>query len=90
MGNTFDGIVTNVGVVADIISRTYEVKISAKNANLEIKPGMVCDVNLSIEIGKDVLAVPNSAVSKDSEGNAFVYVVSKDEKKCKKTRCCFG
>jgi len=76
LGNkTYEGTVTNVGVVADRISRTYEVKILVSNKNLEMKPGMVCDVNLGITPDKNMLAVPYSAVDADSDNNRFVYVV---------------
>lgn len=83
-GKTFGGNVTNVGVVADRISRTYEVRILVKNTDLEIKPGMVCDVNLHTGIERKVLQVPGNAVSKDSQGNAYVYVVSTDKKSVKR------
>jgi RND family efflux transporter MFP subunit len=72
---TFSGIVTNVGVVADQISRTYEVKITVKNSGLILKPGMVCDVNLDLVVNKEVLGVSYKAVDKDKDNNCFVYVV---------------
>jgi RND family efflux transporter MFP subunit len=79
-GKTYCGTVTNVGVVADFISRTYEVKIASKNPDLEIKPGMVCDVYLNTEPGNDCLWVPRNAVSKDNKGMNYVFVVSDDNK----------
>ena len=83
-GKTFEGMVSNVGIVADMISRTYEVKISVKNTNLEIKPGMVCDVFLNTGTQTEMVVVPYNAVSKDNEGNTFVYLVSKDGKSVKR------
>ncbi len=85
LGNkSFTGVVSHVGVVADQFSRTYEVKITVNNSNLEMKPGMVCDVMLNTTTEKELIMVPNSAVSKDIEGNSFVYVVSSDNKSVKK------
>jgi len=81
---TFDGIVTNVGVVADQISRTYEVKITVKNSGLLLKPGMVCDVNLGITANKEILTVPYQAVDKDKDNNSFVYIVDQTQKIAKK------
>lgn len=81
---SFEGIITNVGVVADQFSRTYEVKMTVNNSNLEMKPGMVCDVILNTATEKALVVVPNSAVSKDTEGNSFVYLVSPDNKSVKK------
>lgn len=80
----FEGTITNVGVVADQFSRTYEVKLTVKNNDLEIKPGMVCDVTLNTNIEKQMVLIPYNAVSKDSEGNSYVYVVSPDSKSVKK------
>ena len=89
-GKTFEGTVSTVGVVADQISRTYEVKIQAKNQNYEIKPGMVCDVNLNTQVIKDFLYVPNNAVSKDNDGKAYVYVLSSDKKTVRKQEVTLG
>lgn len=89
-GKAFEGTVSNVGVVADEISRTYEVKIMARNLNLEIKPGMVCDVNLNTEVEKNVLFVSNNAISKDSEGKTYLFVVSPDKKCVKKQEVTLG
>lgn len=80
----FEGTITNIGVVADQFSRTYEVKITADNPNLEMKPGMVCDVNMNSSSEKQLVIVPYNAVSKDTEGNSFVYIVSPDSKSVKK------
>jgi membrane fusion protein, multidrug efflux system len=81
---SFKGTIANVGVVADQFSRTYEVKITVDNANLEMKPGMVCDVILNTSMEKQLVVVPYNAVSKDTEGNSFVYLVSSDNKTVRK------
>ena len=81
---SFEGTITNVGVVADQFSRTYEVKMMVNNSNLEMKPGMVCDVILNTAAIKELVVVPYDAVSKDTEGNSFVYIVSPDQKSVKK------
>jgi len=80
----FNGMVTNIGVVADQISRTYEVKILVKNPGLLLKPGMVCNVNLGIGANKEVLTVPFQAVDKDRDNNSFVFVVDTIQKVAKK------
>ena len=80
----YEGTITNVGVVADQFSRTYEVKITVKNTNLEIKPGMVCDVTLNTTVEKQMVLVPYNAISKDTDGSSFVYVVTDDQKSVRK------
>ena len=77
-GKRFEGFVVNVSPVADVISRTYTIKISVKNLKYELKPGMVCDVILSLNHETVPLVVPYKAVSKDSDGKSFVFVVSPD------------
>lgn len=87
---TFEGVVSNVGVVADKFSRTYEVKIAVRNSKLEIKPGMVCDVIVNIGAQRDVLSVSYNAVSRGTDGKPFVFVVSSDKKTVKKQSVSLG
>jgi len=89
-GKTFEGTITNISPVADFISRTYAVKISVNNTNLELKPGMVCDVSLNLERETVSLIVPYKSVSKDSDGNTFVFVVSLDSRRVKKQSVTVG
>lgn len=81
---TFEGTVTNVSPVADAMSRTYSAKIMVNNSKQELMPGMVCDVLISMEKRSAIPVVPYSAVSKDSDGNTFVYLVNKDSSRVKK------
>jgi RND family efflux transporter MFP subunit len=87
---TFEGAVSNVSVVADRISRTYNVKIDVKNTHLEIKPGMVCDVLLYTDSQHDIMVVSYNAVSKDNDGKQFVYVVLPNSKTVKKQHITVG
>jgi RND family efflux transporter MFP subunit len=89
-GKSYEGEVTNVGIVADRFSRTYRVKINAKNPNLEIKPGMVCDVIIHTSSDRDLVLVPYQAVSKDKDGKSFVFVVSDNKKNVKKQNITTG
>lgn len=86
----FEGIVTNVSPVAEFISRTYNVKITVRNANLELKPGMVCDVTLNLASGNEIVVVPYNAINKDNDGKPFVFVVSADNKSVKKKNITTG
>lgn len=86
----FEGTITNVGVIADQFSRTYEVKITVKNPEFEIKPGMVCDVILNSTTEKQMVLVPYNAITKDSEGNSIVFVVNDDRKSVRKQAVKIG
>jgi RND family efflux transporter MFP subunit len=81
---TFEGEVCNVGIVADQISRTYEVKIKVKNLEQVLKPGMVCDVELDVKTIHSITAVDYRAISKDKDNNCFVYIVNTNTKTVKK------
>lgn len=83
-GKQFTGTVTNISPVAELMSRTYTVKIRVKNTGQELKPGMVCDVRMEFGNEAGTLVVPNNSVSKDHEGNTYVFVVSSDKKTVKK------
>ena len=83
-GKTFEGVISIISPVADAISRTYNAKISVNNTNLELKPGMVCDVILNLSSSGDKMVIPNQAVSTDADGKAFVFVVSSDKQSVKK------
>lgn len=86
----FQGTVTNVGVVADEISRTYEVKITVNNTKLELKPGMVCDVKLAISTQRTIVGVPMQAVDKDNDNHNYVYVVNVTNKTVSKRLVSVG
>jgi RND family efflux transporter MFP subunit len=80
----FEGEITNVSPVADVISRTYEAKIRVKNPNLDLKPGMVCDVELNLTTEKELMLIPYTSADKDKEGNTFVYIVDNKHERVKK------
>ena len=80
----FEGEITNLSPVADTFSRTYDAKITVKNQNLELKPGMVCDVILNLKTEKEMILVPYQSVSKDPEGNTYLFVVDSNRKTVKK------
>ena len=86
----FKGTVNTINPVAERISRTYAVKIAVSNPNLELKPGMVCDVALNLGNASGILTVPYKAVSKDNEGITFVYLLTPDNKRVKKQPVTVG
>lgn len=86
----FEGVISNVGVVADQLSRTYEIKIEAANPNLSMKPGMVCDVNIHSNQMVKAMVVPYQAVDKNGSGDTFLYVVNTTSKRVKKTSVKVG
>lgn len=80
----YEGEVKKIGVVANTISKTYEVKIQLSNSEHKIKPGMVCDVKLNIDNEQYSIAVPYQSVQKDDAGKRFVFVINKQNNSVKK------
>jgi RND family efflux transporter MFP subunit len=77
--STFSGTVSRVGIVADKIARTYDVRIEAQNPNCCIKPGMVCDVRIPSPGHRQVLVIPSQAVTVNDRGNPYVWKVSRNK-----------
>jgi RND family efflux transporter MFP subunit len=80
----FEGEITNISPVADLISRTYEAKIKVENPELELKPGMVCDVKMEKTDEKEMVLIPYQSVSKDEENKPYVYVIDGEQNRVKK------
>lgn len=80
----FEGVVVNVSPVADKFSRTYGAKIEVNNPQLELKPGMVCDVQLHLQLNNSIVLVPYPSVTQDENGNSFVFRVDSVQKKAVK------
>lgn len=75
LGSTaYQGKVEKIGVLANRLSKTYEVKVRVHNPDLKIKPGMVCDLELSIEDQEAILSIPYKAVIKDKDGFNYVFL----------------
>lgn len=81
---TFFGEIEQIGVVANQLSRTYDVKILANNSELSLRPGMVCDVEIELQAQKPVLLVSMEAVSGQTDGNPYVYVINPTEQRAHK------
>ncbi len=86
---TLVGQVSHVGVVANQISRTYNVKIIVVNDNVRLKPGMVCEVTISKSLHNQLL-VPISAITRLSGKEAYVYMVNEKTKTAVKRNVKIG
>lgn len=71
------------GMVADPLSRTYTVKFICANPDKKMLPGMLCNVSLSTGKARQELVLPVGAVLLDSENNSFVWL-DKDGKSVKR------
>lgn len=86
LGNrSFSGVVTEKGIVANPLSRSYEVKIRMENAGVELMPGMVTEVTLEKKDTSvpEQYIIPASIVQLDENNRSFVWI----EKEGKASKC---
>ena len=74
-GQTFTARVTEKGVAADPITRSYEVKAVADNANRKLLPGMVCDVYVQSSSNVSAITLPANIIQIDIDNRPFVWTV---------------
>ena len=74
-GLTVDGKVSDKGVAADPLSRTYDVKFLIDNPDGRLLPGMLCSVSLKSDDSVEALTVPINAVLLDDGNRSFVWTV---------------
>lgn len=85
-GKSFSGTVIEKGVVANPLSRSYEVKIRVNDVEKELMPGMVADVYLEEE-ENTLCVIPTNIVQLDEHNNTFVWI-AKDGKAEKRVITC--
>jgi HlyD family secretion protein len=78
----FNGKVTKIaplGVEKDNVT-TFEVRVSIDNASGELKANMTANAEILLDEHKNVLTVPENAVSYDNQKNAFVNIPDRSQK----------
>ncbi len=80
----YSGQVEKIGVMANPISKTYEIKIRVKNTDLKIKSGMVSNVAISIQSTNSTITIPYQSVIKNGDENHYVYKVDTETNTVKK------
>ena len=73
-GRIFAGTVTEKGIVANPLSRSYDVKIRVDDADKELMPGMVVEAVLSGTGMGTLHIIPAHIVQLDEQNHSFVWV----------------
>lgn len=73
-GVSLQGKVYHINEIVEDATRSVEVLIECKNANLRLKPGMYVNINFSA-VPEQVIMVPSKALLQ-MNGSSFVFVVS--------------
>ncbi|HBB68134.1 MAG TPA: hypothetical protein DCZ93_12755 [Elusimicrobia bacterium] len=82
--NKLRGLVEDSGVTANLLARTYTVRVRLNNPDRRILPGMICNVYISGRGHSKFTLVPPSTVSTDDNGEQYVYVVEPGGNKAQK------
>ncbi|MCX5731754.1 MAG: efflux RND transporter periplasmic adaptor subunit, partial [Deltaproteobacteria bacterium] len=74
----FSGEIDYTGSAMDEQTRTLKVRATVNNEEALLRPGMFCEVQVLVAVGKETIAIPKVAVLSD-EGNDFVFRHLKDD-----------
>lgn len=69
----FSGIITEIGAMADMKTRTFPVKITIENMDLALKPGMVAKATIPFEDIESILVPIDSVINMPEGPTVFVY-----------------
>ncbi len=75
-GKCYEATVTERGVTANPLSRSYEVKLRIDNADTHLLSGMVTEVQLHSSQEKTTIALPVNIVQLDEKNRQFVWIDS--------------
>lgn len=78
------GMVTDAGVTANPMARTYAVRVLLNNPGRRILPGMICNVHTASKDRTDMALVPATAINIGNDDRPYVYTVDLKEKIARK------
>lgn len=72
---TFEGHVVEKGITANALSRSYEVKVLVENPEMELMPGMICQLYIDKPEGeREALILPVQVVQLGENNDSFVWI----------------
>lgn len=86
----YNAKVEKIGVLANTISRTYEVKLLLLDYKPSIKPGMLCDVLIQSPVKERLISIPYEAILIDESENHYVYTFDSINNKVEKSPVKIG
>lgn len=78
-----EGAVKEIGIIANPVSHTYDVKVEISNSKKEIKPGMICNIYLNSVSSNSAISIPANSIQSNN-GEQFVFVLNSDNKSVRK------
>lgn len=77
-GQTFSGIITALNPGIDVGTRSIKVRATLANKERKLRPGMFADVRISLGELREVLTVPDTAITYNPYGDS-VFVIEPDK-----------
>lgn len=87
-GTKAEGVVTEKGVQANPLSRSYEVNVGIQTKNTGLLPGMVTEVWLQDADKSQACVLPANVLQLDEHNNYFVWLKGEDGKASKRVVAC--
>ncbi len=78
LGTTVEGTIREIAVLANPLTRSYDVKVAVPNDAGELRAGMVAEIHVDVAGEASSLVVPPVAVRVDEAGKPCVFVVTSD------------
>lgn len=73
-GKSFTGKISEKGIAANKLSRSYNVKATVDNRGGELMPGMICDVTTAAATTSSEIVLPSEIVQIDHDNQSFVWL----------------
>lgn len=74
-GKQLQGTITEKGIVANPLTRAYDVKFSVDNADGSLLPGMICSVNIEGSTNDETaIVLPPQSVLLSADNRNFVWI----------------
>jgi RND family efflux transporter MFP subunit len=83
---SFEGYIDKIGVMANNLTKTYEVKICVLNEDLIIRPGMACHVQIDMTTSIPHITIPYKSIIQNDNKEVFVFKVDSKSHKVKKRK----
>jgi RND family efflux transporter MFP subunit len=78
LGTTVEGTIREIAVLANPLTRSYDVKVAVPNDAGNLRAGMVAEIHVDVAGEGRSLVVPPVAVRVDADGKPCVFVVTSD------------
>jgi len=80
----FEGLITEIGVIANPLSHTYDIKIAISNPQEKLMPGMVCAVTILSNTSTVQVIIPSNVIQIDEENQKYVFIADANSNKVMK------